>query len=246
MLFLVFVSTICLGQTEFDYSKPIKSKSIVDITRQNGLLGIEVVVHPAFYNSSEALQLASDIHSLYKQYFENLVVTYVMEKNLNGSIKFYHCGNRLYGLSKNDSYTINETIENSDEIANEVKRMLSSHYLKEPLVKEGTLGEASILSARRDALAIFLKGGETGLNKKVAETLAPAFANRTYTDKPMYIIIIYGAAGGDADATIYFNGKMVSVEETKNLGKMIDAICEAYVKDYGNHLVIPSDRTSNN
>ena len=73
-----------------------------------------------------------------------------------------------------------------------IKAQETHGILKAPIVKKGNAGDAAVAS-NNDRLAIHIIGRNDGNmpTQKYATMLANAFADRKYTDKPMYITATY-------------------------------------------------------
>jgi hypothetical protein len=89
-----------------------------------------------------------------------------------------------------------------------------------PMVKKGDAGDAAVAS-NDDRLAIHVTGrhGASMPTKKYATMLANAFADRKYTDKPMYITVTYSERDeeGETFATIYMDGGRYRTKEGYNV-----------------------------
>lgn len=115
------------------------------------------------------------------------------------------------------------------------------------MVKKGDAGDAAVAS-NDDRLAIHVTGrhGASMPTKKYATMLANAFADRKYTDKPMYITVTYSERDeeGETFATIYMDGGRYRTKEGYNvftpeqIGAAIKIISNIHVVRHGNKHVI--------
>ncbi|MDW3210299.1 MAG: hypothetical protein R8N23_10555 [Reichenbachiella sp.] len=125
--------------------------------------------------------------------------------------------------------------------------------LNAPIVKSGRSNDASEAS-KAGKLAIHIYGGEKAERsaEENAKILANAFADRRFTDKPMYITATHEETGEERETlvTIYMDGvryskninsKIVNAFSPRQIGGAIDIIAEEFVDEHGNHLVIPEN-----
>ncbi|MAE86204.1 MAG: hypothetical protein CMB80_25950 [Flammeovirgaceae bacterium] len=123
--------------------------------------------------------------------------------------------------------------------------------LNAPVVEPGGDNEAYEASKGKK-LAIHVYGGEQGERSAYenAKILANAFADRRFTDKPMYVTAVYEETGLDqrTGIIIYMDGvryskmvenKSIRTFTPRQVGGAIDLIAEDFVDKHGNHLVIP-------
>lgn len=116
-----------------------------------------------------------------------------------------------------------------------------------PVVKEGN-SKTAYFASENKRIAIYVYGGKQAERtaEQNAKILANAFADRRFTDKPMYITAIHRETGENQPTyiRIYMNGKTYSKNNAdaftpRQVGSGIDVIAEDFVDEHGNHLVIP-------
>ncbi len=138
---------------------------------------------------------------------------------------------------------------NSEAKKTEIKA--TAKPLNAPVVKQGDFNDVYEASKGK-RLAIHVYGGEKGDRsaEENAKILANAFADRRFTDKPMYITATYEESGKDqvTAVAIYMDGVRYSKAGTsaflpRQVGGAIDVIAEEFVDEHGNHLVIPEGVT---
>ncbi len=122
-----------------------------------------------------------------------------------------------------------------------------------PVVKQGDAGDAT-LASYDDRLAIHITGRNDANmpTEKYATMLAGAFADRKYTDKPMYITVTYSERDqeGETFATIYMDGSRYKTKDGYNvftpeqIGKAIKTISNTHVTRHGDKHVIKSNTPS--
>ena len=128
-----------------------------------------------------------------------------------------------------------------------IKAQETHEILKAPVVKKGNAGDAAVAS-NDDRLAIHIIGRNDGnmSPKKYARMLANAFADRKYTDKPMYITVTYEKrnTAGETQAIIYMDGGDYKTKEGYNvftpeqIGHAIKTISNIHVMKHGDKHVI--------
>jgi hypothetical protein len=122
-----------------------------------------------------------------------------------------------------------------------------SKTMNRPIVKKGNNGEV-LKASYGDRLAIHVIGRNDSKKspKKYATILANAFANRKYTDNPIYITVTYEKRNkaGHTLAIIYMDGSRYKTKQGYNvftpeqIGKAIRLITKRYVEIYGSRYVI--------
>jgi len=118
-----------------------------------------------------------------------------------------------------------------------------------PIVLAGDVGDA-IDASRGDKFAIHISGGELSQKsaKEYAKVLANAFADRRFTDKPMYITVTHEETSKERAslAIVYMDGVRYSYNDVatftpEQVGGAIKIISNDFVDEHGNHLVLPED-----
>ncbi|MEQ9230482.1 MAG: hypothetical protein RIF46_07340 [Cyclobacteriaceae bacterium] len=131
--------------------------------------------------------------------------------------------------------------------ANESSKTVGAKALISPVVQPGSFSDA-IDASSNGRLSIIVYGGTQDERSAMenAKILANAFADRRFTDKPMYITAVHKETGDDVFTTvaIYMNGVRYSKNNMSTftphqVGGAIDIIAEDFVDEHGNHLVIP-------
>ncbi|RBW59546.1 hypothetical protein DS884_07370 [Tenacibaculum sp. E3R01] len=116
-----------------------------------------------------------------------------------------------------------------------------------PVVKEGNSNTA-YMASKNKRIAIYVFGGTQGERTAAenAKILASAFADRRFTDKPMYITAVHREINEDQPSyvKIFMDGKTYTKNNAatftpRQVGGGIDVIAEDFVDDHGNHLIIP-------
>lgn len=123
-----------------------------------------------------------------------------------------------------------------------------------PIVKKGNAGDAGVAS-NNDRLSIHIIGRKDTKRspKEYAIILANAFADRKFTDHPVYITVTYENrnTSGQTLASIFMDGGRYKTNEGHNvftpeqIGKSIKAICKRYVEIYGDKHIIKKGTTLN-
>ncbi|MEO1253535.1 MAG: hypothetical protein AAFY41_01435 [Bacteroidota bacterium] len=131
--------------------------------------------------------------------------------------------------------------------AKKVEANTVASRLNAPVVKPGNHNDVYEASKGK-RLAIHIRGGKQGERSalETAKILANAFADRRFTDKPMYITATYEESGKDqpTGVSIFMDGVRYSKNGVggflpRQVGGAIDIIAEDFVDEHGNHLVIP-------
>ena len=125
-----------------------------------------------------------------------------------------------------------------------------SKKLQSPVIIEGTETKTAKTS-RNNGLSIFVYGGKKSERdaKENAQILANAFADRKFTDKPIYITAVYTETYKEQPTVvrIYMNGLKYTKNNAneflpRHVGGGIDVIMEDYVKKYGDKLIIKENK----
>lgn len=128
-----------------------------------------------------------------------------------------------------------------------IKAQDTKTKINAPIIKKGHAGDAAIAS-NDDRLAIHIIGRNDGNlpPKKYATMLANAFADRKYTDKPMYITVTYEKrdTAGETQAIIYMDGGDYKNKDGYNvftpeqIGSAIKTISNIHVVRHGERHII--------
>ena len=141
-------------------------------------------------------------------------------------------------------------------VTNEV---VNENNLTSPVVNKGTVGEA-VVASRTGKMAIHIFVGTEGKmsGDAYAKILANAFADRKYTDKPMYIKVTHDGpqSGGEGEqkplkegpttAMIFMDGVQytynnVGVFTPEEIGGAVQIISNDFVAKHGDDLIIPEN-----
>ena len=137
------------------------------------------------------------------------------------------------------------------------KEVVNENNLTNPIVSKGTVGEA-VAASRNGKMAIHVFVGTEGKmsGEEYAKILANAFADRKYTNKPMYIKVTHNDPkegevndgsrhkDGPTIAVIFMDGaqwsyKNVDVFTPEEIGGAVQIIGNDFVEKHGDDLVIP-------
>lgn len=143
--------------------------------------------------------------------------------------------------------------DNGDKVLNDdlnsKSGLVEPTALHAPAVYAGDVDDADDASLNK-RMAIHVSGGKQGKMsaESYAKILANAFANREFTDKPMYITVTHEETGKDrgTGAVIYMDGVTyryngISAFTPEQIGGAIDIIAEDFVDKHGMHLVLPEN-----
>ena len=136
-----------------------------------------------------------------------------------------------------------------------IKAQRNKAILKVSVVKKGDAGHAAVASFD-DRLSIHIIGRNDGKMspKEYATMLAGAFADRKYTDKPMYITVTYEKRdkSGETRAIIFMDGISDKTKEgyefftPEQIGASIKTITHIHVARHGDKHVIKSKVSNTN
>ncbi len=137
--------------------------------------------------------------------------------------------------------------------------IVNENNLTNPVANKGTVGEA-VAASRNGKMAIHIFVGTEGKmsGDAYAKILANAFADRKYTDKPMYIKVTHngpqpGEEGeqkplkeGPTTAMIFMDGARysyngVGVFTPEEIGGAVQIIGNDFVSKHGDDLIIPEN-----
>ena len=143
--------------------------------------------------------------------------------------------------AQNNTLAFNEKSNGTPSASVDTKALIA------PVLQPGDPFDARQASHGK-RLAIHVYGGTQDERSALdnAKILANAFADRRFTDKPMYITAVYEETGENKPTTVavYMDGVRYSKGGTstftpRQVGGAIDIIAEDFVDENGNHLVIP-------
>jgi hypothetical protein len=116
-----------------------------------------------------------------------------------------------------------------------------------PMVLSGTSNDAWDASRGKRLSVLVYTGQKSEMSgEEIAKTVANAFADRRFTDKPMYITAVHEKVDDDRlpSVVIFMDGVRYSKNDVgvftpRQVGGAIDIIAEDFVSKHGSHLVIP-------
>lgn len=127
----------------------------------------------------------------------------------------------IFSLNANAQNTANDNrVAFNDASGKSKVEAAKQQVVNSPVMFEGSAGDAALASNHKK-LAIHIIGRNEGKMpaEEYAKILANAFADRKFTDKPMYITVTYeqGDVPGNTVAAIFMDGVRYKTKEGYNL-----------------------------